>query len=207
VAPGADRDAVLAASALAAAPVVVLALWWGRRVGRTTAVAAPTVAVPAALAVAFSLLWMVPAWLLPGDSTADTLRSVGPATGVWWAALTAVAVAAGRLRARGRARTATLVAVVGAFVALELSTIADVLATVDAATAPRQLVALWCWYPSAVTGIGLGPVPDRGGVIVDAVGVTPAILTLCTIFALRLTSAHVDRRRAVPPEPSADAAR
>ena len=179
VAPGADPRAVSSVSALAAAPVAALALWWGRRMGRVSPIAAPAVVVPAAHAIAITLMWMIPVAVLPGDSVAQTMRATGPATAVWWTALTVVTLAAGRLRARGRTGTATLVAIVGGWAALELSTVTAVLSTVDAATAPRGYAPLW--FAQAVSGV------DPGGEIIEAVGVLPTILTLCTVFALALT--------------------
>jgi hypothetical protein len=189
VAPAAPYPVVLVARAVGAAPVALLAWWWARRLGRSLVVGAPVVVVPTALTLTILAAALGPAVVLPGDAVAQTLRSVGSAMAIWCAGLILTALAANRVRARFGARRAAWVAFAGAFVALELATIANVLASADATLAPRGRALLW--YPAAIIGV------DADNAIVEAAGVLPCMLTLCSVFALVLTAALARRRATV----------
>ncbi|GAA1750592.1 hypothetical protein [Luedemannella helvata] len=190
ISPAAPHGAVIVCQSLAAAPVALLARRWALRLGRSVLVAAPAVVVPAALGATILAMALGPAVVLPGDAVSDVLRSYGSAVAVWATALIGTALTANRVRTRFGARAAGWVAVVGAFVALELATITNVLASTDATHAPRGRALLW--FPAAIGGLD--------DAVTEAAGVLPIMLTLCSVFTLVLTAALARRQatRAAP---------
>ncbi|MFC7484595.1 hypothetical protein ACFQX7_37620 [Luedemannella flava] len=193
VVPTASARVVFGVTAATVIPVALLAWWWARRLGRAGTIAAPAVTAPTAMATVLVITAIGPAVVLPGDSMAYTLSTVGLATAAWCAALLLVGAVVQRVRVRFGARAAAVTAVIGGLVALELSTIVNVLAARDATVLPREYALVW--YPLSVTGLGLDP----GGDLIDAVGILPGLLTLYTLFALRFAAVAADRRRAAEP--------
>ncbi|MFC7247120.1 hypothetical protein ACFQO7_31985 [Catellatospora aurea] len=184
--PGAGYQTVAIASAAMLVPVALLALWWGRRMGRTRLIAAPGLVVPLALAAAVTLVWTVPSIPMAGESLGESLLATIPATATWCLGLMGLITVRAKLREGGRLM-AVLVTAFGGLMVLELSTIANVLSVLDAHAAPRK-DALW-WYPATISGYDPGLVFGTNDMLHDAVGVLPAVLTLCTVFSLSLIDA------------------
>ncbi|MGW4498232.1 hypothetical protein ACWENR_06390 [Micromonospora sp. NPDC004336] len=175
-------------------PVGLLALWRGRAVARTGRIAAAGLVVPVALTVGLLGVASVPGL---GQSLGETLQSSVLATLCWCVGVLAVGRLAAALGARGRPVLGRLTSMVGALVVLQASTIAYVLTAIPAPIAPRQ-DALW-WYPSVVSGYDPGLVDAGVGQLSDALKGLPAVLTVCTVFALSAMATAADRR-----EPAAE---
>ncbi len=179
---GADYQAVAIASAAAMLPVALLAAWWGRSLGHKDAMKSPGLVIPIALAVVVTTMWTAPSIPLVGESVGASLVATLPATVTWCVGLMVLIAVTAKLRSRGLGSLATVVAIAGGFLMLELSTIAKVLSVLDAQAAPR-VDALW-WYPATITGYDPGLVMSTHDMLHEAVGIMPAVLTICTVFAL-----------------------
>ncbi|TDC69127.1 hypothetical protein E1193_30755 [Micromonospora sp. KC606] len=187
-------QSIAIASAATVLPVALLAVRWGRSIGRRGAIAAPGLVVPAALATVVTALWVLPSIPLSGESLGASLVATLPATVTWCVGMSVLITVTARLRGRGV--LSAVVTVAGGYLVLELSTIANVLSVLDAQAAPRQDALLW--YPATITGYDPGLVMGTNDMLHDAVGILPAVLTICTVFALAIvTNAATDET----PEP------
>ena len=184
VGEGAAYQLVAIISAAMVLPVALLAVWWGRSIGRSAAITASGLVVPVALAAVVTAIWVLPSIPLAGESLGASAGATLPATVTWCVGTSVLIVATARLRAR-RVLSA-VVTVAGGFLVLELSTIAHVISVLDAQAAPRQS-ALW-WYPATITGFDPGLVMGANDMLNDAVGILPAVLTICTVFALAVVA-------------------
>jgi hypothetical protein len=186
----ADRHEVmhLITNVVMLVPMAFLAFSWGRQLRRVRPIAALNVVVPVALASIFlALLTVAPSHdfygLVASSSQSDGVPGA-LAVVSWCAGLIALAVATAALRKRGRHQVAFVVAVVGAFVVLNLSTVLHVLSLLDAQDALRQYALLW--YPVAISGseFDLGRGSD---LLVGTVGSLSVVLSVCTVFVLAMT--------------------
>ncbi|HYN93515.1 MAG TPA: hypothetical protein VES42_06670 [Pilimelia sp.] len=166
----------------------------GRRDPAATAAAATVIAVPAAFGLGTAGLIGTP---LLGEMLGENPSAALVAVALWAVATAAVGGLVGSLRRRGHRHGARLAVAVGAFLIMEFCCAAYVLLGVPAEAAPRA-GALW-WYPAAATGIDPGLVSGLSGELSEAVKGLPAVLTVCTLFALSLASTVPRPSRAATP--------
>ncbi|MBV1850869.1 hypothetical protein [Catellatospora tritici] len=185
-----DQQAVQSAYAAMVLPAAVLAGLLGAWTGRL-GVARPWLAVPAAMAVGLVAIAAVPdAGQILGEHTGASATAI-----VLWAAGTAALARLDlALRERGGPRWAART--VGALVVLELATMTYVLVSLDPVRAPRQHALLW--YPSAMTALDSGLVDGAYLQLADVIKVLPAMLTMCTVFALTVTAWTRESARTAP---------
>jgi hypothetical protein len=173
-------------------PAALIVAWLGRRLGRTDQITAPAVVVPVALTLGFAAVAGLPG---VGQALGETMPAAMAAATVWGVTIIALIVVVAALREDGRRALANLTAIVGAFIVLQLSCITYVVTAISADRAPRQH-ALW-WYLSMISGIDPGLVDGANQQLADAMKGGPAVLTLCTVFALAVTAVTVKQRQLV----------
>lgn len=156
------------ASVVAFAMVCAEAAWFADRRARLARPVAAVVTVPAALALGTVALLE----LLGTNPNGLTAAAV-----VWCAATAALGVASLFLARRGRRGLALVVPVVGGAVALDVSCAIWITAVHPVASAWLAPIV----WPVALSGLAR----SSGGGIVGALSV-PAVLTLCTAYALPL---------------------
>ncbi|BCJ75581.1 hypothetical protein CS0771_51250 [Catellatospora sp. IY07-71] len=190
----ADRwvDAERGASVAYAVMVLPAALpAWpaGLLLGRCARLAAPWLAVPVALALGLLVIAAVPGF---GMVLGESLPGAAAAIAVWCAGTAALARWSGAL---SRVRAAA-VRVFGTVLLLQAATIAYVLTALAPGRAPRHLAA-W-WFPSAISGVDPGLVDGAYLQLSDAIKFLPAVLAVCTVFALTVTAVTRTRPRQAP---------
>jgi hypothetical protein len=185
---GAAPSTVELATAAAVVPVGVAAVWLGLRAGGRTGVALPQLVVPTVLALGTVVLASVP---VVGQALGERWSAAVLATLLWCVMVIGLSIVGVRMTRRLPAWAATVLLVVGAVTVLELTFIAYALA-VPAAYSPDAAPAYW--YPAAVTGIDLGGVGSSTASFELLKGL-PAVLTVCTAFALAFVTAAARRQR------------
>ncbi|GAA1650092.1 hypothetical protein ACFQY4_23560 [Catellatospora bangladeshensis] len=184
----AERGASVA-YALMVLPAALLAWPAGLLLGRSTRLAAPWLAVPVTLALGLLAIAAVPG---VGMVLGESLPGAAAAIAVWCAGAAALARWSATL-SRVRAAAAR---VFGTVLLLEAATIAYVLTALAPVRAPRHLAA-W-WFPSAISGVDPGLVDGAYLQLSDAIKFLPAMLAVCTVFALTVTAVTRTRPQQAP---------
>jgi hypothetical protein len=176
--------AVNVVMAMSILPVCLEAVWLARRMARRRGIAAPIVTVPAGLTLGIVGLAGLP---IAGEMLGATFPATVVAAAFWCAAMLAVGTAGTALIRRKRSHLAVLVLVAGGLAALELAGASYVIAAGQ--DGRDWAVALGLW-PRAVSGAG-----PSSGTNADGVNYLPAMLTMCTTFALTLIGTGAGRGR------------
>ncbi len=185
----AERGASVA-YAVMVLPTALLAWPAGLLAGRVARLAAPWLAVPVALALGLLAIAAVPG---VGMVLGESLPGAAAAIAVWCAGIAALARWSGALHSR---IGAAAVRVAGTLLLLEATTITYVLTALAPGRAPRNLAA-W-WFPSAISGVDPGLVDGAYLQLSDAIKFLPAVLAVCTVFALTVVSVTRTRARTAP---------
>ncbi|GHJ46819.1 hypothetical protein Cs7R123_41610 [Catellatospora sp. TT07R-123] len=165
---------VLPTAALAA----LLGAWTGRR-----GVARAWLTVPVAMALGLVAIASVPgAGQILGEHTGASAAAIA----LWAAGTAALARLSPAPGERGRGRWRRPAQVLGALAVLELATMAYVLISLDQVRAPRHYALLW--YPAAMTNLDRGVVDGAYLQLADVIKFLPAMLTVCTVFALTVSA-------------------
>jgi hypothetical protein len=172
----------IAASAL---PVVAGAVWAARR---ARPVVAPALVVPTALALGTVALAGLP---YAGEALGET-RSATLLASLCWCVATVALAAGGAVLVRrvGRA-VAYPVTVLGGLAVVDLCcTVYVLLVHRSYGLPPSAAVSA---YPAVVTGLGRGSAGDPAGQVAEALKGLPALLTVCTAFALTVVVTRATR--------------
>jgi hypothetical protein len=105
------------------------------------------------------------------------------AIGTWWVTMSAASTLAAATVRRGSRRRPVLIMTLGGTLASELAFTMYGLAVFGS---PAEALGL---YPVAVLGIDPRLIGDPGGQVTDALTILPALLTVCTAYALWLATA------------------
>lgn len=186
---GAERGASVA-YALMVLPAALLAWPAGWLAGRATRLAAPWLAVPVALALGLLAIAAVPGI---GMVLGESLPGAAVAITLWCAGTAALARWSGALHSRLRAAA---VRVLGTVLLLEAATVGYVLTALAPDRAPRHLAAYW--FPSAISGVDPGLVDEAYLQLSDAIKLLPAVLAVCTVFALTVAAVTARRPQRAP---------
>jgi hypothetical protein len=161
------------AFAVSVLPVVAGAAWAARRYAGDRATAPPVLAVPAALAIGIAATAAIPS---VGEAFGETWPAV-LAAALCWAIATTVVAAAGRILARrARIGAARTVLVLGGLAAVQGACIAYVLLVHRSYGLPVS--SAFVAYPAVISGVG------AAGELAEALKALPALLTVCTSYAL-----------------------
>ncbi|GAA0714227.1 hypothetical protein Drose_25615 [Dactylosporangium roseum] len=151
-------------------------------------IVAPVLTVPASLTVGILAIANLP---IAGDVLSESRSATLLSALCWCAAMLTLGVAITVLIRRGRTGIAVAVLVVGGLATLELT---SVLYAIAARRVAADWVSLFSVWPLSVGGIA-----DPPWISTHALKVLPALLAMCTTFALTLvTASAVHQRKADP---------
>jgi hypothetical protein len=186
-------DVVVAATVV---PVGAGAVWLARRTARTHSIAAAGLVVPTALALGTVAVASLPHL---GGVLGETWRATLVSSVCWCAATVALATGGTALIRRGRAGAARFALILGGLAVLDLACMVYLL--LAGPSIPVPLSSAFASYPTVMTGTDLTLAGDPAQELSEEFKGLPAVLTVCTVFALTLVAATA-RRRTAEPDPA-----
>lgn len=171
-------DVIVAASVV---PVAAGTVWLARRTDRREQIAAPAFVVPTALALGTVAVARLP---YLGEALGETWWATLVSSLCWCAATFALATGGAALIRRARTGAAWMVMAVGGLAILELTCTVHVLLVHRMYGLPSS--SAFGAFPVVIAGINPGLIGDPAGQLAEALKGLPALLTVCTAFALTL---------------------